>query len=189
MDYKEVVDTLRWHARFSDLNGAQLRLITFMASMAAYKTSEITVSYGELMKEVGLSKVTVAKAVAELVKKRALTIINSGVGRMQTTYLVTSAQELTDLFVEEERNPEFNKWDYEFNERFYELQSEFDLITLDCEECVDEEDGSLKMCPMHTYQTGKFKQRSDWKEYQFWLKRNPKPNMLMRTINGKVLEG
>ena len=93
MDYKKTVDTLKWHAIYSELNGAEARVMTFIASSANYKTSKLMASYNELAQAVSLSKASVAKAIASLVEKKALAVDEAASGRMQATYRVRGADE------------------------------------------------------------------------------------------------
>ena len=62
MDYKQTVETMKWHATYSELNGAEARVMMFIASSANYKTSKLSASYTELAQAVSLSKASVSKA-------------------------------------------------------------------------------------------------------------------------------
>jgi len=183
MDYKEIADTVKWHAMHSGLNGAESRLMCFAVTSAEYKTSTLQASYSDLADAVGMSPSSVAKSVASLVKKKALQNVQPAAGRMQATYRVLSAQELTAYFRLEELNPKFAEWESLMNDKFYELETEHDDIGANCDECG--EDG---LCPMHAYHEKMFEQKIEWRERNFWLASNPKPNRVIFTIHGRVLE-
>ena len=103
MDYKDIASLMRWHAIYSELNGAEARVIMFMAASANYKTSRIAISYAELANAVSLSKASAAKAINSLVKKKAIAIDTAATGRMQSSYRIRSSKELNEYFSKEIR--------------------------------------------------------------------------------------
>lgn len=184
MDYKEIAAVMKWHAIYSDLNGAEARLIMFMASSANYKTSKLSASYNELAQAVSLSKASVSKAIASLVEKKAVAIDEAASGRMQATYRIRSAEELTAYFVQESINEDSIKFDDEVHELFGELISDMDKIGSDCNRCTD--DG---FCPQHEYQLRRVEESQRHREYKMWLADHPRPPFKIKTINGKRVLG
>ena len=104
MDYKDIASLMRWHAIYSALNGAEARVIMFMAASANYKTSRIAISYAELASAVSLSKTSAAKAINSLIDKKAIAIDTVATGRMQSFYRIRSSKELNEYFSKEINN-------------------------------------------------------------------------------------
>lgn len=184
MDYKEIAAVMKWHAIYSELNGAEARLMMFMASSANYKTSRLSASYNELAHAVSLSKASVSKAIASLVEKKAISIDEAASGRMQATYRIRNADDLTAYFVQESVNPEVRKFDADEDRLFGKMLSERDLIGSDCKDCTDE-----NPCPMHEYQIKNMEEGPRYREYKMWLADNPRPPFKIKTINGKRVLG
>lgn len=184
MDYKEIAAVMKWHATYSELNGAEARLIMFMASSANYKTSKLSASYNELAEAVSLSKASVSKAVAALVEKKAIAIDEAASGRMQATYRIRKTEELTAYFVQESVNPAVSNFDSDEDRLFGKMLSELDVIGMDCEDCTDE-----KPCPMHEYQIKSMQESPQYREYRMWLADNPRPAFKIKTIKGKQVIG
>lgn len=184
MDYKEIAAVMKWHAMYSDLNGAEARLIMFMASSANYKTSKLSVSYNELAQALSLSKASVSKAIASLVEKKAVAIDEAASGRMQTTYRIRNSDELTAYFVQESINPESIKFDEDLHDLFGELISGMDNIGSDCKRCTDD-----NLCPQHEHQLKRMEESPSYREYKMWLADHPRPSFKIKTINGKRVLG
>jgi hypothetical protein len=172
MDYKQAVETIRWHSLHSKMNGAQARVFMNLVAEANYKTGRVRTSYADLAQRISLSKVGVKSAIDALVKKQALCVIEAATGRSPATYRIRTADELTEYFSQEVINPEATKWENARIENGYEkLEDDFYAIVEGCEECTDDEP-----CPPHQYHMQRFKQEAPWREYQLWLKDNPKPD-------------
>ena len=182
MDYRKTVDTIKWHATYSELNGAEARLMMFIASSANYKTSKFMASYNELAQAVSLSKASVAKAVASLVEKKALAVDEAASGRMQATYRVRAADELTEYFSIEESNPAADRFESEQDRMFGGVISKLADVGVDCDECQDG-----KMCTMHEYQAKRIEDSQEYRDYKMWLSDNTKPPRKIKTILGKPL--
>lgn len=180
MDYKKTVDTLKWHAIYSELNGAEARVMTFIASSANYKTSKLMASYNELAQAVSLSKASVAKAIASLVEKKALAVDEAASGRMQATYRVRGADELTEYFSIEESNPEAERFESEEDRLFGGVISKLADVGADCDECQEG-----KRCTMHEYQAKRIEDSQEYRDYKMWLFDNSKPPRKIKTILGK----
>lgn len=188
MDYRLIAETIKWHAVYSGLNGAEFRVLAYMATSANYKTSRIAASYNELAEVLGLSKVSVSKAVAALVEKKALSVEESAKGRMQTTYRVRSADDLNGYFVQEVNNVEADMWLVREQELFGNLLDRIDDIGSDCDDCQAlMESGSNDKCPMHMGLLRSIYSGTDWREYQLWLSDNPKPLPKVKKIMGRTV--
>lgn len=184
MDYKEIASVMKWHAIYSELNGAEARLMMFMAPLANYKTSKLSASYNELAQAVSLSKASVSKAIASLVEKKAVVVDEAASGRMQATYRIRKADELTAYFVQESINPESVKFDEDLHELFGKLISDMENIGVDCNRCTDD-----NLCPQHEYQLKRMEESQSHREYKMWLADNPRPPFKIKTINGKRVLG
>lgn len=184
MDYKQTVDTLKWHAIYSELNGAEARVMMFMASSANYKTSKIAASYNDMAQAVSLSKASVAKAIASLVEKKALAIDEAASGRMQATYRVRGADELTEYFSIEESNPAADQFEFEQDRMFGDVIARLADVGVDCDECQEG-----KRCTMHEYQAKRIEDSQEYRDYKMWLSDNSKPPRKIRTILGKPAVG
>jgi hypothetical protein len=182
MDYKKIADVLKWHAMHSDLNGAEARVLIFLSTSANYRTAKIAASYSELMQAVDLSKASVSKAIASLVEKKALSVDLAASGRMQATYRVRSAEDLNKYFVMDGKNPAHEAWFLE-SEKFNDLLDEQSAIGLDCPDCENHADE--KLCEMHAYKLGVFRDTLAFREYQIWASDNPAPVSKIQTIKGK----
>lgn len=184
MDYKQTVETMKWHATYSELNGAEARVMMFIASSANYKTSKIAASYNDLAQAVSLSKASVAKAIASLVEKKALAIDEAASGRMQAAYRVRGADELTEYFSIEESNPAADRFESEQDRLFGGVISRLADVGADCDECQDG-----KRCTMHEYQAKRIEDSQEYRDYKMWLSDNSKPPRKIRTILGKPALG
>ena len=182
MDYKKTVDTMKWHATYSELNGAEARLMMFIASSANYKTSRMSASYNELAQAVSLSKASVSKAISSLVEKKALAVDEVASGRMQATYRVRGADELTEYFSIEESNPAADRFESEQDRMFGDVIARLADVGVDCDECRDG-----KMCTMHEYQAKRIEDSQEYRDYKMWLSDNTKPPRKIKTILGKPL--
>lgn len=180
MDYKQVAGVMKWHAMHSGLNGAEARLIMFMAASCNHKTSRIQASHAELAEAVNLSKASVTKAVKSLEEKKAISIDVPASGRMVATYRVRSADDLDAYFATEQNNPEAAEWQ-SLHERFEPLEFSHSAIGEGCEECG--EDG---LCPMHDFKRKQIEDSLEWREYQLWLADNPKPPAKIKMVKGRV---
>jgi hypothetical protein len=180
VDYKEISELMRWLAVYGDLNGSEARLAMFLSTSANYKTSKVSVSYSELAQSVGLSKASVIKSIARLVEMKVLHIEEAASGRMQTSYRVRSADELTKYFIQESSNPECDIH-YETKQKLFgHLIEKMDSIGEGCEDCTEEQP-----CSVHAYRKKQFADSIEYREYTMWLADNPKPNYKIKTILGK----
>lgn len=184
MDYKQVTELMKWHAMHSDMNGAEARLIMFMASSANHKTSKIQASHNELADSVGLSKSSVTKSIKQLEEKKAINTDSPASGRMVATYRIRTADELNDYFITEQNNPEIDDW-YVKHDKFSEIElkrAEIEEEKEKCEDCTED-----KACEMHGYFIKRLESSLKWREYQLWLADNPKPPVKVKMINGKKI--
>ena len=181
MDYKQVAGVIKWHAMHSGLNGAEARLIMFMATECNHKTSRIQASHYELAEAVGLSKASVTKAIKALEAKKAISLEVPASGRMVATYRIRSAADLDAYFSTEQNNPAADEW-HTRHERFDDLEYQHDIIGDDCDECGD--DG---LCPMHEFKRSQIESSAEWREYQLWLADNPMPPAKIKVIKGRAV--
>lgn len=183
MDYKEIASLMRWHAIYSELNGAEARVIMFMAASANYKTSRIAISYAELANTVSLSKTSAAKAINSLVEKKAIAIDTAATGRMQSSYRIRSSKELNEYFSKEINNVGVYVWEEEINKRFGKILDKIEEqieASDSCEDCTEE-----KRCEMHNYKIKSLEESEEYRDYKMWIADNPKPNHKITLIHGK----
>jgi len=185
MDYKDIVEVMKWHSMYSELNGAEARVMMFMASTANYKTSKLSASYNELADELSLSKVSISKAIASLVLKKAIAIDDVAIGRMQATYKIRNANELTEYFEIEKSNSECDAWMNEEERLFGTLLSKIGDVGEGCAEC-DLDHG--KYCFSHAIQIKHIKDTQEHREYKMWRSDNPSPAYRIKTIHGKIVK-
>lgn len=183
MDYKVKSETVRWHAMYSDLTGAEIRVVAYLVTSAEYKTGRISISYVEIADLVGLSKGGVKKALASLVEKKAINIESSAVGRTQCVYRVRSVDELNGYFAKETHNPAADLHYEEERKLFGELTMRHASIGDGCAEC--ESRPGDEMCPQHSAQRKILQDSQEWREYILWKSDNPKPALKIKQINGR----
>lgn len=181
MDYKKVAELIKWHATYSRLSGAEARVIMLMATSANHVSSKMTTSYSELAETLGLSRAAVIKAIASLIKQKAIYVDEQATGRSNTTYKVHTADELTDFFVQESINPQLDQWRSKMEDLFSDVLDKEQEIGADCNDCdVDNE----KYCHIHQAQLNLLKKTQKYRDYQLWLIDNPRPNYTIKTIRG-----
>ena len=181
MDYKQVVEVIRWHSLYSNFNSAESRIFMYMSSTANYKTSKLSVSYSEISTMLRIAKSTVAKAIDGLEKKKAISIENES-GRKSKLYKVRSTEELNAFFIVQSKNKLFEDW-HTREQQFQIIKDKHSEVGEDCEECDDDD-----LCPMHKYHQSKIESSTEWREYQLWLYDNPRPELWVNTINGIIVD-
>ena len=183
MDYKDIASLMRWHAIYSALNGAEARVIMFMAASANYKTSRIAISYAELASAVSLSKTSAAKAINSLIDKKAIAIDTAATGRMQSFYRIRSSKELNEYFSKEINNVDVYVWEEETTKRFGKILDKIEEqieASDSCEDCTEE-----NRCEMHNYKIKSLEESEEYRDYKMWIADNPKPNNKITLIHGK----
>lgn len=183
MDYKQTVDTIKFHALYSDLNGAESKIIMLMLSSANYKTGIYSGSYGEIAQVLGIAKTTVSKAIAGLIEKQAIAISGMPSGRSESSYRLRTADDLYEYFTKEEKNATIESWYQEEESLFGEVSFRYaqTYCSEECEECESDDNP----CAIHKYHRKKIEETQQYKDWQMWLKDNPKPEYTIKTINGR----
>lgn len=185
MDYKIKSDTVKWHVMYSDLTGAELKVLAYLITSSEYKTGKVSASYSEIADVLGLSKGGVKKVIAELAQKKAINVEESAVGRIQSVYRVRSAQELNAYYAKEVNNPEADAHYDEETRLWGQIIIRHGSIGDDCPEC--EELPGEELCHRHTAMRKMLEDSQEWRDYKLWLADNPKPSQRIRQINGRTV--
>lgn len=185
MDYKNIVETLNWHALYSDLSGSEAKVVMYLATACNYKTGKISISYTKLAEAVQMSRPGVQKALAGLVKKKAIAVDSSACGRSETKYRVRDVEELNAYYAKEVNNPAADAHYDEETRLWGQLIIRHGSIGEDCPEC--EELPGEELCHRHTAMRKMLEDSQEWRDYKLWLADNPKPAQRIRQINGRTV--
>lgn len=190
MDYKQIVELVRWHAVYSDLSGSEWALITFMAAESNHRTSRIKIGHAELAEALGMSKASATKSIRSLEQKQAITVVEKAIGRAVATYKIRTADELTDFFAVEQKNPELEVWYSTHLDmgRTHRRNDVMCAIEDECEDCAEARaERGLKMCERHGYLLAQVEASPAWRAHQLWLADNPEPPAKIKTIHGRPI--
>jgi len=177
MDYREIVETEKWHLTNSRLSGLEIKVLFTMILSANYKTGLLMISQDDLSKTLKISRQSISRPIQKLIKIGAILQVTVGMGRAPSSFKIRTSEDMDLLCSQEVLNPAYEIWETERDSIFSGFLEDLWEIGTDCEKCKEGE-----MCREHAQDTKDFENRPRGKAYRLWLSDHPKPEYKVKKI-------